>query len=215
MVLGNCRRSCWPAPLPAMHVRAQGRACQPAPRAPLPSRRPSRQTAPGNVRFRSSWAEDGMVDFHLRSLGAQLGQLRTALALALALNRTLVMPKVCRQAGAAGWARWLHCVSKHGRWQPAHVAPPPLLTHAHLPALPSSSTQLIAWCDRYWGPVEHCQLPGAFKMRLPFVAPMDHVLGGCPGEGSGAGAAPRQRPSPTPPTHALGPRCRRRALPVR
>lgn len=37
--------------------------------------------------------------------------------------------------------------------------------------------QLISWCDRYWGPVEFCQLPGAFKLRLPFVAPMDHWLG--------------------------------------
>lgn len=42
------------------------------------------------------------------------------------------------------------------------------------------SLQLISWCDRYWGPVEFCQLPGAFKLRLPFVAPMDHWLGeGC------------------------------------
>lgn len=37
--------------------------------------------------------------------------------------------------------------------------------------------QLLAWCDKYWGPLEFCQVPGAFKMRLPFVAPMDHVLG--------------------------------------
>lgn len=85
------------------------------------------------VRFKTDWATDAMIDFHLKAMRAQLQQLRSALALAVALNRTLVMPK------------------------------------------------LVSWCDRYWGPVEFCQLPGAFKMRLPFVAPMDHVLGGWPG----------------------------------
>lgn len=36
--------------------------------------------------------------------------------------------------------------------------------------------QLTCWCDRYWGPVERCRLPGARQTRLPFVCPMDHIL---------------------------------------
>jgi hypothetical protein len=79
-------------------------------------------------RFETTWKEPDMIDFHLKAVAQQLRQLRTALAVAVALNRTIIMPR------------------------------------------------LISWCDRYWGPVEFCQLPGAFKLRLPFVAPMDHWL---------------------------------------
>lgn len=46
---------------------------------------------------------------------------------------------------------------------------------------PRFPLQLLAWCDRYWVPLEFCQVPGAFHTRLPFVAPMDHILGARPG----------------------------------
>jgi hypothetical protein len=36
--------------------------------------------------------------------------------------------------------------------------------------------KLQCYCDRYWGPVDRCRIPGAFKMQLPFVCPMDHIL---------------------------------------
>lgn len=80
------------------------------------------------VRFKTDWTNDAMADLHLKNMREQLLQLKTAFKLAMALNRTIIMPK------------------------------------------------LLAWCDKYWGPLEFCQVPGAFKMRLPFVAPMDHVL---------------------------------------
>ncbi|KAI3429380.1 hypothetical protein D9Q98_005475 [Chlorella vulgaris] len=80
------------------------------------------------IRFKTEWETNDMVDVHLAAMERQLHQLRTAFQLAVALNRTIIMPK------------------------------------------------LLSWCDRYWGPVEFCQVPGAFKSRLPFVAPMDHVL---------------------------------------
>lgn len=52
--------------------------------------------------------------------------------------------------------------------------------------------QLLSWCDRYWGPLEFCQVPGAFLTRLPFVAPMDHILGGQLGRGGGGGHRDRR-----------------------
>ena len=45
------------------------------------------------------------------------------------------------------------------------------------PSHPASlSPQLLCFCDRYWGPVEACRIPGATSTRLPFVCPMDHIL---------------------------------------
>lgn len=79
-------------------------------------------------RFKTTWDGNDMVDFHVKSVGQELRQVKTAFQLAVALNRTIIMPK------------------------------------------------LLAWCDRYWGPLEFCQVPGAFKTRLPFVAPMDHMM---------------------------------------
>lgn len=96
-------------------------------------------------RFKTTWQGNDMVDFHLKALGRELQQLKTAFKLAVALNRTIIMPK------------------------------------------------LLSWCDRYWGPLEFCQVPGAFLTRLPFVAPMDHILepGGF---GSGAKDGPQNGP---------------------
>ena len=59
---------------------------------------------------------------------------------------------------------------------PDHACVPPACHHA-LPSRLAACLQLLSWCDRYWGPVEYCQVPGAFSTRLPFVAPMDHVFG--------------------------------------
>lgn len=36
--------------------------------------------------------------------------------------------------------------------------------------------KLQCFCDRYWGPLDRCRLPGATKLRLPFICPMDHIL---------------------------------------
>lgn len=36
--------------------------------------------------------------------------------------------------------------------------------------------KLMCYCDRYWGPVDACRIPGAPQTRLPFVCPLDHVL---------------------------------------
>lgn len=137
----------------------------------------------------------------LQAVAQQLAQLRTALAVAVALNRTIIMPRVSGGLAhpAATTSTRAACLSHPSPlaqvWLPsastrrpclqarcctydlhsimrslALCAPPPA------PPLPSG-LQLISWCDRYWGPVEFCQLPGAFKLRLPFVAPMDHWLG--------------------------------------
>ena len=45
-------------------------------------------------RFKTEWKEEDMIAHHLGAVRAQLRQLRTALQLAVALNRTLIMPKV-------------------------------------------------------------------------------------------------------------------------
>ncbi|PSC68170.1 glycosyltransferase family 77 [Micractinium conductrix] len=79
-------------------------------------------------RFKTTWDHNKMVDFHIKAVASELKQLKTALKLAVALNRTIIMPK------------------------------------------------LLSWCDRYWGPLEYCQIPGAFRTRLPFIAPMDHLI---------------------------------------
>lgn len=36
--------------------------------------------------------------------------------------------------------------------------------------------KLLCYCDRYWGPVERCRLPGATRMQLPFICPLDHIF---------------------------------------
>lgn len=36
--------------------------------------------------------------------------------------------------------------------------------------------KLMCYCDRYWGPVHECRVPGAVQTRLPFVCPLDHIL---------------------------------------
>lgn len=45
-------------------------------------------------RFKTTWQGNDMVDFHLKALGRELQQLKTAFKLAVALNRTIIMPKV-------------------------------------------------------------------------------------------------------------------------
>lgn len=45
-------------------------------------------------RFKTTWDGNAMVDFHLKALGRELRQLKTAFKLAVALNRTIIMPKV-------------------------------------------------------------------------------------------------------------------------
>ncbi len=47
-----------------------------------------------------------MVQFHLKSMQFQLGQVYYAFALALATNRTLIMPKVSAAAAVACWLLW-------------------------------------------------------------------------------------------------------------
>eukprot|EP00887_Chlorella_sp_A99_P003129 scaffold9.g3129.t1 len=81
-----------------------------------------------NNRFKTTWRDPEMQEAHLTRMHDQLGQLKQAFAVAVALNRTIIMPK------------------------------------------------LLCLCDRYWGPVEYCQVPGAFKLRLPYTCPLDHVL---------------------------------------
>jgi hypothetical protein len=36
--------------------------------------------------------------------------------------------------------------------------------------------KLQCYCDRYWGPLHRCRLPGANKLRLPFACPLDHIM---------------------------------------
>lgn len=74
--------------------------CQPAP-APAPAPAPVQFMMEGQ-RFKTDWTEAAMADFHLQAMGKQLRQLRTALGLAVALNRTLIMPKVRPGVGQAG-----------------------------------------------------------------------------------------------------------------
>ena len=64
-------------------------------------------------------------EFHLTSAATQVRQL---LSVAVATNRTVVMPK------------------------------------------------LMCYCDRYWGPLQRCRLPGATRLVLPFVCPLDHIF---------------------------------------
>jgi hypothetical protein len=71
---------------------------------------------------------DARIEFHKQSISAQLRQLRQLFVLAVAMNRTLVLPR------------------------------------------------LLCFCDRYWGPVEQCKVPGAFATELPFTCPMDHIM---------------------------------------
>lgn len=52
------------------------------------------------VRFKTDWTNDAMADLHLKNMREQLLQLKTAFKLAMALNRTIIMPKA--RAG-----RWL------------------------------------------------------------------------------------------------------------
>ncbi len=48
-----------------------------------------------------SWENDKMIDYHLASMEKQLHQIGKGLALAVALNRTVVLPKVCAWSFAA------------------------------------------------------------------------------------------------------------------
>eukprot|EP00192_Tetraselmis_astigmatica_P008881 CAMPEP_0117652350 /NCGR_PEP_ID=MMETSP0804-20121206/2579_1 /TAXON_ID=1074897 /ORGANISM="Tetraselmis astigmatica, Strain CCMP880" /LENGTH=607 /DNA_ID=CAMNT_0005458389 /DNA_START=187 /DNA_END=2010 /DNA_ORIENTATION=+ len=88
----------------------------------------------GNVsapRVPPNWAamsNDDRIAFHKQSMARQLGDMQQLFLLAVATNRTLIMPR------------------------------------------------LLCFCDRYWGPVEDCRVPGAFATRLPFTCPMDHIL---------------------------------------
>ncbi len=56
------------------------------------------------IRFKTDWKQDDMVQLHLDNMRQQLAQLKTALQLAVALNRTIIMPKAgrpcCLQAKA-------------------------------------------------------------------------------------------------------------------
>lgn len=36
--------------------------------------------------------------------------------------------------------------------------------------------KLQCYCDRYWGPLHRCRLPGASKLQLPFICPLDHIF---------------------------------------
>jgi len=36
--------------------------------------------------------------------------------------------------------------------------------------------RLVCYCDRYWGPLDECRVPGAMQTRLPFVCPLDHIF---------------------------------------
>lgn len=36
--------------------------------------------------------------------------------------------------------------------------------------------KLLCYCDRYWGPLHRCRLPGARKLQLPFICPLDHIF---------------------------------------
>eukprot|EP00892_Ulva_mutabilis_P009534 jgi/Ulvmu1/6953/UM033_0010.1 len=69
-----------------------------------------------------------MSDFHLRNMEYQLLQMRDLFAMAVALNRTVILPKI------------------------------------------------TCYCDRYWGPLDACRVPGASQTRLPFVCPLDHIF---------------------------------------
>lgn len=156
-------------------------------------------------RFKTTWKHNDMVDFHLKAIGRELQQLKTAFKLAVALNRTIIMPKVgdgrrraperavegrfarccvLRGAEVHVCSAWVH-VALPGLTHLAAACFPAALTHTHTLAhahqhLHPPTWQLLAWCDRYWGPLEYCQVPGAFRTRLPFVAPMDHIIGGRP-----------------------------------
>lgn len=62
------------------------------------------QTMMEGIRFKTDWKQDDMVQLHLDNMRQQLAQLKTALQLAVALNRTIIMPKArrpcCLQAKA-------------------------------------------------------------------------------------------------------------------
>ncbi|KAK9909514.1 hypothetical protein WJX75_003420 [Coccomyxa subellipsoidea] len=36
--------------------------------------------------------------------------------------------------------------------------------------------RLVCFCDRFWSPLERCRAPGAGRMQLPFVCPLDQIL---------------------------------------
>jgi len=55
---------------------------------------PNLQAMMEGKRFKTTWKSNDMVDFHIKAMGQQLKQLKMALKLAVALNRTIIMPKV-------------------------------------------------------------------------------------------------------------------------
>jgi hypothetical protein len=57
-----------------------------------------------------------MVQFHLKSMQFQLGQVYYAFALALATNRTLIMPKVSAAAAVACCLLWAVGRGPCGLW---------------------------------------------------------------------------------------------------
>lgn len=52
------------------------------------------QTMMEGIRFKTDWKEEDMIELHLKNMRQQLAQLKTALQLAVALNRIIIMPKV-------------------------------------------------------------------------------------------------------------------------
>ena len=48
----------------------------------------------------ADWTNEAMQQYHLDGIKLQLGQVKAAVQVAVALNRTLVMPKVRRRGGA-------------------------------------------------------------------------------------------------------------------
>ena len=96
-------------------------------------------------RFKTDWNDNDMVDWHLKAVGQQLKQLRTALKLAVALNRTMIMPKV--RPGAVG----VHGIVLRGSVStPRSLAPHSRRRRPMRPGLPLSTLwrppRVPPWC---------------------------------------------------------------------
>lgn len=117
-----------------------------------------------------------MISHHVNAAGAQLRQLRTALHLAVALNRTLIMPKVERAGWVGGWGgadEWLAfeggCCTRLAPWRPSRRAPTPPRS-SYRGATATGGLLSFARCESDV-PAEPAALPPACRLHLPVAGP--------------------------------------------
>lgn len=106
----------------------------------------------------NEWKTDeDIISFHLTALRQQLEQIYIGLAMAVALQRIFILPKVS--------AIPCVCISSLAGWQL------PLERIQNCLIFQCYNLQIICFCDKSWYAMYRCRLDDADEMRLPFACP--------------------------------------------